>query len=97
MPLTNFIIKYEKHIAHIAIVVILLALIRHIIEIFRLQSISDEPLLSDQIRLYLIGGILSGIGLLIMLVLSFYQKYKLVAAVAVLTLVALLVIKFVSL
>ena len=71
-----------KKIPRIATLIIFLALIRTISEPFRLQYYSVTSLTYVQIRPFLIGGLISAIGLLAMTILSFYQRHKTIIAVS---------------
>jgi hypothetical protein len=84
---------YEIKIARVCVVVIFLALIRSLSEIFRLQYYSPVSLSYEQVKPFIIGGLVISTGLFIMIIFYFYSKYKIVIMVSVLTIIAMLVIK----
>lgn len=85
--------KNTNKIAKIAIVIIFLALIRTLIEPLRLQYSTTTSLTYEQIKPFLIGGLISAVGLLIMIILFFYKLHKVIIAICILTIVLLLIIK----
>lgn len=82
-------------IYRIATLIIFLALIRCILEPFRLQYYASEMLTLPDIKMYLTGAAAAAAGLLVMTLLSFWEKYNAGTAVASLTFVVLLLIKWV--
>lgn len=80
-------------ISRIAIVVIYLALIRCISEVFRLNYLQKDSLTIAQIMPFLIGALIASIACLLMTLLSFYAKHKTIIAIAFLTIIALLIVK----
>lgn len=85
--------KDSRKISMIAIVIIFLALIRCVSEPFRLQYYSAKALTFIDIKPFLIGSLVTGLALLIMTILSFFGKYRIINATCVLTIVVLLIIK----
>src|SRR5882762_8218186 len=85
--------KDTRKISIIAIVIIFLALIRCVSEPFRLQHYSAKALTFVDIKPFLIGSLVTSLALLIMTMLSFFYKYKIINATCILTLVVLLIIK----
>ncbi len=75
----------EIKISRVAIVIVFLALIRCISEIFRLKYYSSTGLTYEIIKPFLIGALVTSVTTLIMVILSFYSKYKIVIAIAVST------------
>jgi hypothetical protein len=73
-------------------VVIFLALIRTIVEMFRLHDMSS-PLSYQQVRMCVSGALTAAIGLFIMVLLSFWSKHLIIIFLGIITLVSLLVIK----
>jgi len=80
-------------ISKIATVIIFLALIRSISEPFRLQYYSKTLLTYDEIKPFLIGSLIAAIGLLVMTVLFYFGKYKIIIATCILTIIILLLVK----
>ena len=85
--------KDTRKISMIAIVIIFLALIRCVSEPFRLQYYSTKALTFVDIKPFLVGSLVTSLALLIMTILSFFGKYKIINAACVLTIVVLLIIK----
>src|SRR5450432_3259476 len=85
--------KDTRKISIIAIVIIFLALIRCVSEPFRLQYYSTKVLTFIDIKPFLIGSLVTSLTLLIMIILSFFGKYKIINATCILTIAALLIIK----
>jgi hypothetical protein len=85
--------KDQRKISIIAIVIIFLALIRCVGEPFRLQYYSAKALTFVDIKPFLIGSLVTSLALLIMTILSFFEKYKIINATCILTIVVLLIIK----
>ena len=74
-------------------VIIFLALLRTISEPFRIQYYSDTKLTFDQVKPFLLGGLVTGIGLLVMTLLSFYGKHRMILVTFILTIMVMLIIK----
>jgi hypothetical protein len=89
---TDYFNRPEVRIARILMVVIFLALIRTIAEIFRLQD-EHTPLIYQQVRMCVSGALTAAIGLLIMVLLSFWGKNWIIIFFGVITLLFLVVIK----
>jgi len=85
--------KDKRKISLIAIVIIFLALIRCISEPFRLQYYSAKALTFVDIKPFLIGALVTSLALLIMTMLLFFGRYKIITATSLLTIVALLILK----
>ena len=85
--------KKQVTVSRIAIIIILLALIRCTAEPFRLQYYSTKVLTFADIKPFLIGSLVTGLALLIMIILSFFGKHKIISAMGLLTVAVLLVIK----
>ena len=83
----------EIKIARVSVIVIFLALIRSLSEIFRLQHYSQVNLTYEQVKPFIIGGLVISIALLIMVIFYFYSRYKIVIVVSVITIIIMLVIK----
>ena len=86
--------KREVLIARIAIVSIFLALIRCLSEVFRLNSLLANHLTFNQIQVFLIGALVAAVSAFILVILYFLRKYLLIALIAVLTIAALIIIKY---
>jgi len=80
-------------ISKIATVIIFLALIRSISEPFRLQYYSKTILTYDEIKPFLIGSLIAASGLLVMTILSYFGRYKIIIASCILIIVLLLIVK----
>lgn len=87
----------NRKISKIATIAIFLALTRCIAEPFRLQYYSTTSLTFYHIKPYLIGSLVSAFGLLVMTILFYFGKHKIIIAICVLTIVALLIIKMIYL
>ena len=74
------IIKDARKISIFATIVIFLALIRCVCEPFRLQHYSGKVLTLVEIKPFLIGSLVTSLALLIMTILSFFGKYKIIIA-----------------
>jgi hypothetical protein len=85
--------KDTKKISIFAIVIICLALIRCICEPFRLQHYSFNTLTLLDVKPFLIGALGNALAFLTMTILSLFNKYKLIIATCILTILILFVIK----
>src|SRR5258708_16645788 len=85
--------KDTRKISIIAIVIIFLALIRCVSEPFRLQYYSTKVLTFVDIKPFLIGSLVTSLALLIMTILSFFGKHKIINATYIFTFVVLYIIK----
>jgi len=81
-------------ISRILMVVIFLALIRTIAEMFRLQD-EQSHLSYQQVRMCVLGALTATIALFIMVLLSFWSKHLIITFLGVITLLLLVVIKVV--
>ena len=90
-----FLLKYEGPIAKVAMLAIFLALIRCIAECLRLgyASGNTNPLAFKTIEPFLIGAIMAAVSCLLMVVLSFYSKHKIITVISILTIAGLLIVK----
>lgn len=75
-------------------IIIIVALVRTISEPFRLQYYSSSTLGFEDIKPFLLGGLVISIGLLAMTVFSFYNKYKIVTVLAIMVIIGMLMIKY---
>ncbi|MEO6167005.1 MAG: hypothetical protein ABIO46_07020 [Chitinophagales bacterium] len=80
-------------IARVAMVAIFLALIRTIGECFRLNEIAENTLPFEEIKPFLTGAMITAVSCLIMVLLSFFSKYRLIIVISILTIIALIIIK----
>lgn len=84
--------------AKLAIVVIILALIRCILEVFRLhyllEHVEKDKLIFNVIQPFLIGALSCSISILVMTLFYFNSKFKFVIAFSIFTVLFLLYIKF---
>ena len=92
MPGKGWSNRSEVRIARILIVIVFLALIRTITEMFRLQN--GQPGLNDQqMRMCISGGLTAAIGSFIMALFSFWRKNLIIIPLGVITLLLLVLIK----
>ena len=91
-PLQRTFNRPEVSIARILMVVIFLALIRTIAEMFRLQD-GQSHLSYQQVRMCISGALTAAIGLLLMVLLSFWSKHLMITFLGVITLLLLVLIK----
>jgi hypothetical protein len=89
----NWLRKNEKKISRASIVIIFLALIRMLSEVFRMRYYSLIPLTYDQIKPFILGALVSAIALLLMTLSSFWSKHKIITIIAILVIILLLAIK----
>lgn len=80
-------------ISRIATIIVFLALIRCISEVFRLHYYTDVKISFDSIKPFLLGGLCCSVALLIMTFLGYAQKHRLIVAVAVMAILVLLLLK----
>ena len=84
----------KEQISRISIVIVFLALIRIIGEFFRLDHSLQGQLTIDQFKPYMAGAMLCAVSCFVMTILSFYARHVLITAMAVLTIIGLLVLKY---
>jgi hypothetical protein len=89
----NSLIKDPGKVSKIATAIIFLALIRCICEPFRLQYYSASTLTYADIKPFLLGSLVSALGLLTMTVLAYFGKHKIIMATCVLTVIGLLILR----
>ena len=90
-------IKDTSKVSKIATIIIFLALIRCICEPFRLQYYSTSSLTYSDIKPFLLGSFVAALGLLTMTVLSYFAKHKIIIATCLLTVIVLLILKYIYL
>jgi hypothetical protein len=76
-----------------ATVIIFLALVRCIVEPFRLQHYSPKSLTFGTIEPYLIGSLISALGLLAMTILFYFGRYRIIIVISILTIAILFVVR----
>jgi hypothetical protein len=91
-PITGSLTRPEVKIARILMVVIFLALIRTIAEMFRLQA-EQSHFSYQQVRMCVSGALTAAIGLFIMVLLSFWSKHWIIIFLGGITLFLLVMIK----
>lgn len=91
----SFFQKNEIKIARISTIVIFLALIRSLLEFFRLDYLQQATLTIDQVKPFIIGSLVAAIGCLLITIFSFYAKNRLVIIVSALTIVAMIIVKYI--
>ncbi len=79
-------------IAKVSILIIYLALIRSLIEPFRLNYI-DEKTDFQALTPFLLGALISGLFTLIMVIAFYYRKPKLVIALSIICVILMILIK----
>lgn len=92
MPLKN-VFQGSGRISKVLILILFLALIRALGEPFRLQYVASAPLLFSEVKAYIIGAIITSIGLIAMIILSWFKKHKAIWVIFILTLTTLVWIK----
>lgn len=90
----SFYLRNEKQFARIAQIAIFLGLIRSLAEPFRLQYYATSTLMFGQVKPFLLGSLVAATGLLLMTILSFYHRFRLIMIMAILTILAMLLVKF---
>ena len=85
--------KDSRMMSKVATIIIFMALIRCITEPLRLQYYAPSALTFAEIKPFLLGALAAAIALLVMTILFYYCKYRLVIATSVLTIIVLLIIK----
>lgn len=89
----HFFLKHQIKISKASTIIIFLALIRTISEPFRLQYYSDKSLTFEQIKPFLIAALITSFALFAMTVFSFYNRHKIIIALAILTIIGMLIVK----
>ncbi|CAN5575758.1 hypothetical protein BH10BAC2_BH10BAC2_10210 [soil metagenome] len=84
----------KRNTARLSIIVIFLALIRCIAEIFRLHYYAATEIDYQVILPFLLGALVTAIACLLMFILSLFSRYTLIIVIAALTILALLYLKF---
>ncbi len=74
-------------------IAVFLALIRTLAEFFHLQYVNKTALTIAQLQPFISGALVCAIALFSMTIFSFYDKHKWIIAMAVVTIITLLVIK----
>ncbi|HEX5111604.1 MAG TPA: hypothetical protein VFV79_02075 [Saprospiraceae bacterium] len=90
----SFFSRNEIRIARIAFITVFLGLIRSLAEPFRLQYYAITPLDFDHVKPFLLGGLVAAGGLMLMTIFSFYNRFRLIVILAVLTILSMLLVKF---
>ncbi len=90
----SFFIKNEKKISRISVIAVFLGLIRSLSEPFRLQYYASTPLSFEQVKPYLLGCLVAAVGLLVMILFSFYHRYRIIVLIAMLTILSMVLVKF---
>lgn len=85
--------KRTDKIARIATIIIYLALIRCISEVFRLNYYSETAITFKEIQPFIVGALISAVALLLMTLFSFWAKPKAIIIISILTIILLLVTK----
>jgi hypothetical protein len=75
--------------------VLFLALVRCILEPFRLQHYSGIELTLTEIKPFQLGSLVCALALLVMILLFYVNRYKVVVAVAALAVLGLLILKWI--
>ena len=86
-------LRDANKISKIATVIIFLALIRSITEPFRLQYYSKTILTYDEIKPFLIGSLVAATALLVMTILFYFGRHKIIIATCILTIILMLIVK----
>jgi hypothetical protein len=86
--------KNKFKISKIATIIIFISTVRIISEPIRQQYYAETSLTVEQIQPYLFAALLTTNGLFVMTILSYYGRHKMIIALAVLILIALVIIKY---
>ena len=86
-------LKDTRRISKLETGIIFLALIRCIIEPFRLQYYSATTLTFPDLKPFLIGSLVAALALFAMTVFFYFGKYKIIIITCVLAIVILLIVK----
>lgn len=84
----------KQQISRISIAIVFLALIRIIGEFFRLDHSLQGQLTIDQLKPFMAGAMLCAVACFVMTILSYYARHTWIITIAVLTIIGLLVLKF---
>ncbi len=84
-----------RRVAELAIIVLLLALVRTLLEYFRLRHVRGEALTLDAVGPYITGGVIAALGTAVAVIAYFVAHYRLAAGVVGVTIVAMIVYKVV--
>ncbi len=85
--------KRTDKIARVATVIIFLALIRCMSEVFRLNYYSETAITFKEIYPLIVGALISAVALLVMTLFSFWTKPKPIIFISLLTIILLLIAK----
>ena len=83
-----------RDFSRVMMIITIIALIRIILEPFRLHHYSTTPINYERIRVFLLGALVSSISLFLMIILGFFSRYRLIIWTAVVNLAVLLALKF---
>jgi len=86
--------KTVLYLARISTIILFLALIRTLAEPFRLQYHSQIPVTFEMIKLYVVGAVEAALGLLILTILGWYGKNRMVIAFVIIIIIILSVTKY---
>ena len=84
----------KVRVSRVSIIVVFLALIRCISEVFRINSYSSTGITFETVKPFLISALITSIASLLMVILSFYSKHRIVIAIAALTIIVLFILKY---
>jgi hypothetical protein len=88
-----FILKNELRLSKVATVIIFLALIRCIMEPFRLQSLSVVPLTFEQVKPFVSGAAIAAVTSLVNVILTYYSRPKTILLVSLIGIILLVALK----
>ena len=76
-------------------IIIFLALIRCLVEPFRLAYYASAAISFAIIKPFLLGALIAAVALLAMTILSYFQKYKIINGICVLAIILLFIVKWI--
>lgn len=85
----------SKKMSKVTTIIIFLALIRCLVEPFRLVHYASTSVSFTVIKPFLLGALISSIALLFMTILSYFKKYKIINGTCILTIILLFIVKWI--
>lgn len=92
-----FILRHEKRLSKISFFALFLALVRTLAEPFRLQYYAADSLPFEQIKPFLMAGLLTTLALAAMVILLYYNRHKTTVLIALADIVGMVIIKYIYL
>lgn len=88
-------LKKQIIISRILAIMVMLALIRCIAEIFRLHYYNAASITYEKIEPFMLGALVTSVASLILNILFYFAKYKIAIAVSTITIISLFVLKYI--